>query len=169
MRKDSRRLAVLDWVRPRLEAGIRPTYREIGDGVGMSSVGAWKHVQALIGDRKLVKQPRGGFDLPDEGDLSAIPTETLRGELERRGALMDQLAQPAGRFDRGRPCAANGCRYRVNRGMLMCRQHWFELPPAYRSDLMNAWAGRQTQAFEEALERARNFLGGYTRVVERVG
>lgn len=169
MRKDSRRLAVLDWVRPRLEAGIRPTYREIGDGVGMSSVGAWKHVQALIGERKLVKQPNGGFTLPDDSDLSVIPTETLRGELARRGVIMDALVQSPGRFDRGRPCAANGCRNRVNRGMLMCRQHWFELPPKYRSDLMNAWAGRQTQAFEQALEAARDLLGGYTRVVERVG
>jgi hypothetical protein len=82
---------------------------------------------------------------------------------------MEALDAPSLRWDEGRPCAANHCQERVRRGMLMCREHWFKLPAKYRSDIMNAWSGRHVQAYQEAVEAARNFLGGYTRVAERVG
>jgi SOS-response transcriptional repressor LexA len=168
MRKDSRRPQVLDAFRAHVEAsGRAPTFRELGDAVGISSVAAWKNVQALIYEGKLERTARGAA-LPNHHDVSNVPTDDLRGELARRGFTMDALETPTPLFGDGQPCAANHCRSRVKRGQLMCRQHWFQLPPAYRSDIMNAWAARHVQAFQEALEAARNYLGGYTNVAERV-
>lgn len=169
MRKDSRRLKVLDAFRDHVETiGVAPTCAELGAKTAMSAVGAWKHVQTLIGEGKIVQHPDGSLDLPGRIDLSFVPTERLRGELARRGLTLDALEEPKPLIHYGRSCAANHCRNPVRRGQLMCRQHWFQVPPAYRSDIMNAWAGRHTQAFQEALERARDHLGGFSRVVVRV-
>ena len=82
---------------------------------------------------------------------------------------MDALVAPKLLPTEGRPCAANFCQERVERGKLFCRDHWFDLPPGMRSAIMNAWRARHIQAYQDALEAARNHLGGYTKVVERVG
>lgn len=167
MRRGSRRYAVLDAARTRLEAGIKPTFSDLGKATGMSAPGAWKHVQKLIGERKLVAT-MNGFDLPDRTDLRHVATDCLRGELARRGVTLDALAQPEPLMNEGRACAANMCARRVGRGMLMCREHWFELPIKFRRAITGAWAARQVQAYQDAVEAARDYLGGFTRVVERV-
>jgi hypothetical protein len=156
--------------------GFSPTCRELGDAVGMSAVGAWKHLQALVAGGTLVKAPKAprkrasgvAVTLPERANLAVVPTEQLRGELARRGVTLDALAQPEPLMDEGRCCAANFCRDRVGRGMLMCRSHWFRLPIQMRRAITNAWGARQMRAYQEAVEAARDFLGGFTRVVERV-
>jgi hypothetical protein len=173
---NSRRQQVVDAFRAHVERfGVNPSCRELGLATGMSSVGAWKHVQAAIGEGILVEtkaprsgRPRKAVELADRVDLTVFPTDRLRGELARRGLTLDALEQPRPLLDEGRACAANHCINRVGRGMLMCREHWFRLPPSYRSDIMNAWSARQLQAYGQAVEAARNFLGGFTSVVERV-
>jgi hypothetical protein len=82
---------------------------------------------------------------------------------------MDALERPKLLPNEGRACAANFCTERVRRGMLMCREHWFQLPQYMRSAILNAWSARHMQAYGEAVEAARDYLGGFTRVVERVG
>lgn len=166
--RETRRDKVMDAARERLEAGLRPTFKELGAATGMSAVGAWKHVQSLIGEGKFVRT-RDGFDLPGRTDLSTVPSEQLRGELARRGLTLDALEEPPRPlFDKGRVCAANHCLERVQRGHLMCRRHWLRLPIQIRRAITNAWAARHMQAFQEAVEAARNELGGFTTVVERV-
>lgn len=176
MTRRNRRQEVHDLYREAIErTGKSPSCRDAGKVLGMSAVGVWKHVQTLIVDGKLMKsaplrvgRPVTELALPETIDLSAISTDRLRGELARRGITLDALQRPKLLNNEGRACAANHCQTRVGRGMLMCREHWFQLPPGHRSDIMNAWAGRHQQAFQEALERARDHLGGFTRVVERV-
>lgn len=167
MRKDSRRPIILAEVRKRIEAGVGFTYQEVGDKIGMSAPGVWSHVQALVGEGQLVKRGQT-IVLPGFVDLTGVPTDALRAELARRGVTMEALEAPKLWWDEGRSCAANHCQERVKRGMLMCRAHWFALPVKYRSDIMNAWGARNMEAYQEAVERARNFLGGYTTVVEIV-
>jgi hypothetical protein len=167
MRKGSRREKVMEAARTRLEAGIRPTFRDLGDATGMSAVGAWKHVQKLIGEGRLRVGPEG-IELPDLKDLRSIATDRLRGELARRGVTLDALEEPKPLWNSGRSCAANHCMERVRRGQLMCRRHWFQLPRDLRSAIMDSWSARHMQAYQEAVEAARDHLGGFTRVVERV-
>lgn len=167
MRRDSHRPQVLAFVRDRIEqTGFAPSCREIGDGLGISGVASWRHVQALIAEGKLTAPARGKFGLPDPVGLESVGTDRLRAELARRGVTMDALQEP--RQDRGRPCAANGCGRLVERGKLMCRDHWFRLPTAYRRDILEAFSARQPRAYQDAVERARDHLGGFTTVVSRV-
>lgn len=167
--KNSRRLEVFDFIRSRLDTiGVQPTNREVGEAIGMSAPGVWKHVQALIGGGQLIDLGKGRIDLPGRTELVVVPTDQLRGELARRGVTLDALERPKVLMDKGRACAANHCLERVGRGMLMCRRHWFRLPPNYRSSIMSAWSARQSGPYGEAVEAARNFLGGYSRVSERV-
>jgi hypothetical protein len=167
MSRNSRRQQVHDFFRDRIETtGAAPTYREAGDAARMSAVAAWKHVQALVAEGKLVRRGRT-IDLPGRADLSGVGTEQLRAELARRGVTLDALEQPKVPMDEGRPCAANGCSNRVRRGHLMCRDHWMALPGGYRDDIFRAFRARQAQAYQTAVEAARDYLGGFTRVVER--
>ena len=147
----------------------QPTCREIGDALGISAVAAWKHIQTLVGERKLIRLGGGMIALPDDdGSLSVVRTSDLKAELARRGETLSALDQPKMPMDEGRPCAANFCQERVGRGKLFCREHWFRLPPKMRSAIMNAWGARHVQDYQEAVEAARDHLGGFTRVVERV-
>lgn len=170
VRRGATRAKVFAFVRRHLEqTGEQPTCKEAGAAAGVSSVAAWKHIQTLIGEGKLVSRGGGRIALPEYADLSGTPTDQLRGELARRGETMEALEAPKLLHFQGRPCAANFCEERVRRGMLMCRRHWFQLPPRMRSDIMNAWGARQMQAYQEAVEAARNHLGGFTTLAERVG
>jgi hypothetical protein len=163
-----RRQMVLAFYRERIEGtGAAPTLGEAGNHIGISAVAVHRHVRILVSEGKLVRNGRE-IDLPGRFDLTPIPTEALRAELGRRGVTMAALDAPSLRWDEGRPCAANHCQERVRRGMLMCRRHWFGLPAGMRSDIMNAWGARNMQAYQQAVEAARDHLGGFTRVVERV-
>jgi hypothetical protein len=166
--KSDSRSRIRDFVRSRIESvGAAPTYREIGDHVGISAPAAWKHIAALVEEGVFVRKgERGPIYLPDHVDLTSIATDALRGELARRGVTFDALAMP--KAIEGRACAAYHCGELVKPGQLMCREHWFALPPEMRSDIMNAWRSRQVQAYQDAVEAARNHLGGFTTVAERV-
>lgn len=159
----------LAFVRDRIEQlGFAPTIAEIADHFEVTPGTARSIVEALVRQGRLTRTSARTRNLaiPGEVDLSGVGTERLRAELARRGVTLDALDEP--RLMRGRPCAANGCVSLVERGKLMCRPHWFALPAAMRSAIMNAWAGRHMQAYQEAVEAARDRLGGFTRVVERV-
>lgn len=168
--RNSRYRKVVDFIRERLETVCdAPSYREVGESIGISAVAAWKHAQRAIDEGIFVKLPNGALQLPDSVDLTGVSSGKLRGELARRGVTLDALETPKLLPNDGRPCAANFCHDRVQRGRLFCREHWFQLPHYMRSAILNAWSARQMQAYSEALEAARDYLGGFTRVVERVG
>jgi hypothetical protein len=141
----------------------------------MSAPGAWKHVQALIADGKFAKTKpvrkgvaHHGLVLPDLVDLSPISTDRLRAELARRGVTFDALEEPKLLMNEGKYCAANNCGERVARGRLFCRP---ALVPDRSRDALDdheRLVEPSIAAFQEALEEARNQLGGFTRVVERV-
>lgn len=166
--KDTQRRA-LDFVREQLEGcGVSPSCREIGEALDISSVAAWKATEALIGQGKLVRTnaARRYLKLPDQADLSAVTTEQLRAELARRGLTLDALAQP--KPLRGAQCAAPLCIGKVQRGHIMCRDHWFRVPRTIREQLLTAHARRDPSAYQDAFTAAVDSLGGFTRVVERV-
>lgn len=169
MKRGATRAKVLAYFRDQLErVGEQPTLREAGNAVGISSVMAWKHVQALIGEGKLIALGGGKVALSDATDLSGTPTEQLRDELARRGVSMDALRRPKLLANEGRPCAANFCFTRVQRGHLMCWDHWTALPAELRNAILGAFRARDVEAYQEAVEAARDHLGGFTRVAERV-
>lgn len=165
-----RQAQVFDFIRDRIErVGVSPKLEEIAEAFGFSRPRACVIVNALVEQRRLTRKHRGaqGLCLPGHINLSGATTDQLRGELARRGVTFQALNTAPLRYDQGQPCAANRCANRVRRGHLMCREHWFRLPANYRSAIMNAWSARQPQAYGEAVEAARDLLGGYTRVVER--
>lgn len=169
MRAHSHRPQVLAFYRDRIEAtGNAPSGPEAAQEIGISNVAVWKHVQGLLHEGKLVRRKDGSIDLPGRFDLSAVPSAQLRAELARRGVTMDALEQPRLMMDEGRPCAANGCFTRVRRGHLMCWEHWTALPQRLRDDILRAFRARDTEAYQEAVEAARDHLGGFTRIAERV-
>lgn len=174
--RNSRRQEVLDAFRAHVERfASAPSCRQLGAATGMSAVGAWKHLRDLKADG-LIEDPESArrgrppkaLKLADDVNLGVIQTDKLRGELARRGVTMDALEVPQLLRDEGRPCAADFCEQRVGRGHLMCRKHWFELPIQLRRAITNAFGARRPQAYQEAVEAARDYLGGFTRVVERV-
>ena len=161
---------VVDLLRERIETtGSGPRYSDVGAAIGISAVAAWKHAQRAVAEGLFVKLPNGQLRLPGAIDLAGVPSGRLRGELARRGVTFDALEEPKLLPNEGRPCAAIFCEERVERGKLFCRHHWFQLPQRMRSAILNAWSARQMQAYGDALEAARDYLGGFTRVVDRVG
>lgn len=162
---------VMAFIRDRLDRiGVAPNLQEIGERFDFTKARACVIVNAIVEQGLLEREHRGtsGLRLPGHVDLTGIGTEQLRAELARRGVTLDALAEPQALFNEGKACAANHCRERVKQGQLFCRPHWFKLPRDYQCDITRAWARRHSEAFQEALERARNFLGGYTLVAERV-
>src|SRR4051812_19353917 len=88
---------VFDFVRDQLEAnGHGPSFAEIGQAFGFSTVAAWKHVQALIRQERLVCQGGAiggrGLEIPGRVDLSPISTLALEAELRRRERSRQDLA-----------------------------------------------------------------------------
>ena len=54
-------------------------------------------------------------------------------------------------------CPATGCTREVSIDMLMCRSHWYMVPPALRSAVWNAWddgAGTGTTQHGAAIRAA---------------
>lgn len=160
----------LAFVREQLDlTGVSPSYQEIARHLGISVPGAWKVTQALLGQGQLVKTRAvsRNLALPGEVDLSTVPTEQLRKELAHRGATLDGLARPKPRVLRGAECAAPQCGAKVQRGHLMCRDHWFKVPQAVRSDLLHAFGRRDAEAYQRHFERAVQSLGTFTTVMAR--
>lgn len=78
----------LDYIRRHIEeTGIAPSYPEIARELGIKSRSAvFETVQALVRDGCVEKTGSGSRNLRLPGvDLSAVPVEVLRAELERRG------------------------------------------------------------------------------------
>jgi len=166
----ARQNQIFEFVRDHIgRHGFAPTIREIGEVFDLNPGGVAKAIDALVGQKRLVKKLAGSRNLAIAGevDLQPVTTEALWAELARRGETFDAMAEP--RVIGGRACAADRCREQVRPGQLMCRAHWFKLPGNYRTAIMGAWSGRHLQAYGEAVTAARNYLGGYQRVVERVG
>ena len=73
-------------------------------------------------------------------------------------------------------CAAEGCGVYVQRGMLMCKGHWFSLPKPLRIAVWQTWRRafkaeyhvgidpetrlRDIAAYREAVRAARDYLNG---------
>lgn len=171
MRAAERREQIYAFMRDRFEAhGPMPASRELGRRFGISNVAAWKHVKALVEEGRLLDAGKGQVTFPDADppiDLRAVRTSTLRAELARRGVTFEALQAPRLPLGEGRACAANQCHNRVQRGHLMCREHWWKLEPRMRTAILRAYNSRDSQGYSDAVETARDFLGGFTHVVER--
>jgi hypothetical protein len=62
-------------------------------------------------------------------------------------------------------CPGPGCGRQVPGHMLMCRSHWYQVPPALRSAVWAAWdngAGAGTAAHTHAITAAIESLGTTT-------
>lgn len=66
--------------------------------------------------------------------------------------------------DPGHPCAATGCQHLVQRGFLMCMDHWRQVPTKLKSEVMRTYRllGRQlgaqmaySKAVADAVEAVR--------------
>lgn len=55
-------------------------------------------------------------------------------------------------------CSATRCLARIDKGQLFCRAHWAQVPERTRKAIHNAWRARDTQAYAEAFDAARNHL-----------
>ncbi|MDM8009952.1 MAG: hypothetical protein QUV08_03200 [Parasphingorhabdus sp.] len=51
-------------------------------------------------------------------------------------------------------CAATNCTVRVQKGHLMCRGHWFEVPPKLRVAILNSYRGHETRNYRECVRKA---------------
>lgn len=60
-------------------------------------------------------------------------------------------------------CSAPGCTETIKRGMLMCRPHWFRLPPELRRAIVSAWKDRRLQDWSANILAARGFLANANR------
>jgi hypothetical protein len=73
-------------------------------------------------------------------------------------------------YERRIVCAASHCLEPVERGMLMCRPHWFALPVKMRSAIGHSYRARQMVVYQEALRQAVDFIdtqsGAFTGVFE---
>lgn len=158
----------LAFVRDQLEQfGVAPTIDELARHLGGQAHSARSIVEALIRQKRLIRTRAGQRNLAIVGlvDLTSVGTDAMRAELARRGVTMDALDQP--KATQGRACAAHGCVSLVQPGNLMCRPHWFAVPQPIRTAILNAHRARHLQAYGEAVEAARDHLGGFERVMER--
>lgn len=61
-------------------------------------------------------------------------------------------------------CRANGCMRQVQKRHLMCRDHWYEVPPHIREEISEAWAevqssGAITLRYARAVRNAVDSIG----------
>ena len=59
-------------------------------------------------------------------------------------------------------CSATGCSVEIQRGKLMCREHWFALPRPLRAAITSAWKERRLRDWSANCLEARAFLAGTT-------
>lgn len=69
--------------------GVAPSFRQLADMAGVSSITSiHRRIQALVEAGFVTKTPgRSRSYIPAKANLSAVSTEELLGELERRRAL----------------------------------------------------------------------------------
>lgn len=165
----------LDFIRERLAAGLSPSYSEIATAIGCQKSGVHRIVTSLVRQGKLERLPRKARSLSLGGatDLRGVPTGELRAELARRGVTLDAL-NGGERVWLGRPrsygagsgtCAADGCQLEVQRGHLMCLEHWRALPFEVRERILSTHrAARRSRhpsdaaLYGEAVTEARELL-----------
>ncbi|WP_425230243.1 LexA family protein [Sphingomonas sp.] len=155
---------VLDYVRELIAvAELTPTYREIAARFGFSIPHAYSVVAALVASGHLELGPDKvrRIRLPGQPDLRGVPTDNLAAELARRGKTLASLEPSAPRaYGRAVTCAADTCGNTVQRGHLMCRPHWFALPPELRTRILQANSRRDRVAFERAVTQAKDLIDG---------
>lgn len=152
---------VLDNVREAIAVGgLSPTIADVAKLTGTPYGTATYAVKALIDAGLLAKEKSGhGLRLPDAIDLRGVATGELTAELARRGVTLASLDRNAPRaLGRVVTCAADCCATPVERGHLMCRQHWFALPPMLRERITRSNARRDNIAFERAVTEARDLI-----------
>lgn len=67
--------------------GQVPTSAELGQRMGITSIGAWKHIRGLIEDGRLKRLVDGRIVISGLVDLRPVPTDRLQAELARRRAV----------------------------------------------------------------------------------
>jgi hypothetical protein len=157
-----RELALLDWLREFMAvSGQSPSIRLIAEqqGIGVSS--AHRLIDGLVRQGALTREPgrHHSLRLAELPDLRAVPNDMLVAELARRGVARTALDPAAPRaVGQQVTCAADSCGAPVQRGHLMCRQHWFGLSLALRERILSSNARRDMAAFERAVTEARDLI-----------
>lgn len=152
---------VLDNVREAIAVGgLTPTIADVAKLTDTPYGTALYAVRALVEAGLLAKEKSGrGLRLADAPDLRGVSTDELAGELARRGVTLASLDRTAPRaLGRVVTCAADSCAVAVERGHLMCRQHWFALPPTLRERITRSNARRDRDAFARAVTEARDLI-----------
>lgn len=158
-----RQLRTLDFVREMLANGISPSVREIAKCLNLTVSGTQAHIQALVEAGALERGPNKvrNLRLPGIPDMRTIPSEVLAAELARRGMTLASLDTRAPRaVGRQVTCAADTCGAVVQRGHLMCRRHWFTLPPKLRTDILGAFGRKDVEAYQHHVATARDLIDG---------
>ncbi len=66
-----------------------------------------------------------------------------------------------------RLCTAPRCAVEIQRGKLMCRPHWFELPRLIRQEINAAWKEGRIRDWSSLCLQARSFLTGTSTGAEQ--
>lgn len=152
---------VLENVREAIAVGgLSPTIADVAKLTDTPYATANYAVKVLIAAGLLAKEPKGrGLRLAAAPDLRGVPTDELAAELARRGVTLASLDRNAPRaLGRVVTCAADSCGVAVERGHLMCRQHWFALPAPMRELILRSNARRDRGAYERAVWAARDLI-----------
>ena len=157
-----RELALLDWLREFMAvSGQSPTIRQIAARMEIGVSAAHRLIDCLVRQGALVREAnrKSGLRIADLPDLRPVPSDVLAAELARRGVSLASLNPAAPRaVGHHRPCAADSCAAAVERGHLMCRQHWLALPVALRNRIVRSNACGDQPTFERAVTDARTLI-----------
>lgn len=152
---------VLDNVREAIAVGgLSPTVADVARLTETPYGTANYAVKSLIAAGLLAKEAKGrGLRLAESPELRGVATADLAAELARRGVTLASLDRAAPRaFGRTVTCAADSCGVAVERGHLMCRRHWFALPPTLRERITRSNARSDRDAFQRAVTEARDLI-----------
>lgn len=153
--------AMLVFLRDFMGIGHRsPTVRELARSQDLAVSTTHRLISDLVAAGHLERVPgTRGLRLPATADLRSVPSEALSAELARRGLTLAAL-EPRAPIATGyqRTCAADTCGTAVQRGHLMCRQHWFALSASLRQRILQTNARRDRAGFERAVTQARDFI-----------
>lgn len=165
-------LAILDDVREMYaQGGLSPTVRSVAKQHKLSVSGAHRVLSWLV-DRGYLERVAGaqqGLRPVGAPDLRGVPTDTLHAELARRGVTLAALnpRTPKAYGQRAAHCAAENCGAGVQRGHLMCREHWFRVPGDLRDAIMRSFGARDARGYQDAVAEARDVLSGFGRWGDR--
>jgi hypothetical protein len=163
-------LRALEFIREKVASlGVSPTMAEIAGKLGISESRANDLVHALVRMGKVERQRGRSRSLSIVGapDVRLIDSETMLAELARRGVTMGALEAPR-RLAYGRravACAADCCQVEVRRGHLFCLDHWRMLTPELRSEILDTFRAGDTDAYQTAVTKARDFIDCGTLVL----